>query len=434
MIFLIFLILIPNIGISTGKATKCNLPSQCHLKRYMHTKYFGKSIKFICSDFKTSSMLKKDIGKCLNGSNFNLYFRLFGQKKILDKSFDLRNVFELNGLYDVEFRNIKGFQLDAYDKYYEFHSENINEVTFSYSDFVFFSQNNLQITKCSDLKSKSVIRTIFQFLKRPINYTFYWTSFGRQEICPLVFSNTTIGELHFSDSLVNTFYKKNILRFEKINEKRNNDEINSNIETLRLVKFDKIDIDESLLNKNVFKQLRHIVLIGEINSIQIGVFKPFKKMRKLLIHGLFYPKLVRRHGIEWMREFNMDVRINLANRPLLDVDVLREKFVLIDLATIIPWNGAWFSYESVEVKSIFPDEDFCLYANFPFEQAVILNYDRIFKMSARPCTLVWLIKYDDIYFKYLSDIDLFEIKLYYYFFLYRKNLTYHIKKCNFEKR
>ena len=133
-------------------------------------------------------------------------------------------------------------------------------MTFCYSDFVFFSEKNVQMTKCADLKPKSVIRTIFQFVTSPINYTFYWTNFRRHEICPLVFSNTTIAELHFSDSLVNTFYKKNILRFEKINEKRNDDEINSKIETLRLVKFDKIDIDESLLDKNVFKQVKHIVV------------------------------------------------------------------------------------------------------------------------------------------------------------------------------
>ena len=83
-----------------------------------------------------------------------------------------------------------------------------------------------------------------------------------------------------------------------------------------------------------------------------------------------------------------------------------------------------------ELWRIFPDEDFCMYIDFPFSQLVIIyRYNNGEKLT---CTYLYLVQFYEIYHKYIFDKD-DEYNSYTKEVL---NLTdfKSISKCNFEQR
>ena len=98
------------------------------------------------------------------------------------------------------------------------------------------------------------------------------------------------------------------------------------------------------------------------------------------------------------------------------------------------------NYNEIDMPNIFPDEDFCIYVNFPFNQLVIIyEYDfEMFKinyLNLKPidkeysCTILWLIQYYEIYIEFLEDIKGLNLE----YFINATSFK-SISKCNFEER
>lgn len=381
----------------------------------------------ICKSLEQSSSVNESILKCA-GPYLWLYFRLPG-RAILDKSFDAIRVFSIPNLQIVQFRFLKGFDVDSYPQNLVYPSRFVIQVFFS--QFSFYLNNSL-IKSCDDLSghTRSILR-VSNTLYVP--YAFANVKFGPHPTCPLVFANSKISKLSIFNSFVNSFHKKNILRFST-DRPQSHDSINSSVQILALVKFDKIDLDETLLERQVFENLIKIVLIGEIASIQLDLFKSFRHLRTLTLHGLFYPKLARQRGLAWMRDLNSHVRVNLSDRFQLSTGILAEQFFVFDLSTVTAWYGMAYDPEKVRIGYLLPDEDFCLYAEFPFEQAVLFYSWRALINAERPCTFVWLNRYAQVYLQYLWSHQLFEYNLFDYYFRMFSNLYRMIKNCNFENK
>lgn len=429
------IIFVANSTKATNVSFNCkHMINGCYLKTYTNS-YYDKTTtnRFICKSLRQSSTLELNLTKCLKNHNdaYRIYFRL-AKSELLDRSFDMAQINQQHILMFVEFRFLKGFDISAYG----------NEAVYSWKEMIFFIIyfskfefyfNHRLVTSCDNLNSTN-IRMLFQVIHSPgLVVRFIRAKFSKNQVCPSLFTETRLHRIDFADSLVNSFYKKNILTFSK----QEGTKINTVIKTLFVVKFHNIDIDETFLDKRVFKNLSRLALIGEIASIQKGLFKSFIQMRELSIHGLFYIKLVRRDGIHWLSDFNSEVRINLSDRSSqLTVNTIKSKLFLFDLSTASPWHGMSYDEDSVRIKALFPDEDFCLYLDFPFEQAIVLSYIRAYVNLARPCSFVWLIQYTQIYYDFLEPVNL---RVYSYnlsMFLQKNlvNLTEIARKCNFEKR
>lgn len=429
---LFYLLLILTIHLARG--LECDrLSNGCYLKKFTHDKQQeDQSYRFICKRLDQSFSLNEEISACVNGS-FDVYFRLSGRKTtIFDEKFNLNTLVEIQNLRIIQFRFLKGFSINLkeMDKTRSDLSQIFIEIY--YSDFFFFNSKNSPVRSCLDLGNQSV-QTIFQIVHaESVRYFFLRSRFGSKEQCPLLFANSTVTKLYIFDSFVNSFLKSNILRFST---SINTSSINSNIRHLLVLKFDKIDIDERFLEKRVFEKLTICVLIGEISSIQQGLFKSFSYLRKVTLHALFYPKLVRRKGARWLNDLNSNVRVNFSDRIELETtNILERKFFIFELSTISPWRGIFYSFDSVRMPALFPDEDFCLYVDYPFEQAVFFFYDRAPTTPLRPCTYVWLIQYAQIYNEYLNYYYYFDVNLAIHLKYIVFNLSEQIQACNFEKR
>lgn len=399
----------------------------CYLKSYKHNHFQPESYKFICQRLDQSSTLNESIVNTVNRS-FSIYFRLSGENTLLDKTFDFANVIKISNLTSLQFRFIRGFYVGSlYDM--SIFSKIPIRIELYYSHFSFYSTKNL-LTTCSDLKEKQ-IGSIFQTQNVPLkSFLFYRTNFGKSTTCPLVFSNATIEEIEIYDSLVDTFFKSNVLKFSE----QTDTSLNSNISSLVLRKFYLIDIDQRLLDVNVFENLIFLQFYGEIASIERGLFKSFRSLKVLTISALFYHQLARRKGIDWLHDLNSDVRVNFSDPIQLESGVLQKQRIVFDLTSSTPWHGISFDLKNLKIKNMFRDEDFCLYARFPLEQAVVLHYDRWLVDRTRPCTFVWLIQHTLIYYEYSKDMFIFDTDWRPWLKRLAYNLTNQIKACDFKQK
>jgi hypothetical protein len=154
-------------------------------------------------------------------------------------------------------------------------------------DLKFFFKSNLSEPK-----------SLFQIASKPIRIEavdIRYNKFPKNPICPLIFKNAKITTI-FNYYQINTFYKRNYLKFSQIN----NDDINCSIETLWTYDNENIDIDStSFLNKYIFHKVKKLALWGEINSIEKDTFKPFKDLKSIYLDIIFFGKLSRK-GTEWI--------------------------------------------------------------------------------------------------------------------------------------
>lgn len=73
--------------------------------------------------------------------------------------------------------------------------------------------------------------------------------------------------------MVISFFKTNVLGFEETEIKVDN--LNSTILILKIEYAESIDLDSKLINKNVFRNLSELEVAGQINTINVDVFKVY---------------------------------------------------------------------------------------------------------------------------------------------------------------
>ena len=107
--------------------------------------------------------------------------------------------------------------------------------------------------------------------------------------------------------------------------------------------------------------------------------------------------MIHKNGIGWMRYLNADLKVNLSNFEDLEINYDNAKVIYIDFGSFIP---------EIRLSKLFPDKDFCLYKDFPFNQLVILfefvQHDKAFKLlNSRDytCTYLWLVQYFEKFLK-----------------------------------
>ena len=111
-------------------------------------------------------------------------------------------------------------------------------------------------------------------------------------------------------------------------------------------------------------------------------------------------RISHRQGIKWIRQWNYDVNVNVLN--LRDIRFTSHKYIEISETLT----------DRSRISQIFPQEDFCIYVDFPFNQLVILQKMFYFNKAIAEkidndlftCTYLWLTQYYEHYYKYYLNI------------------------------
>lgn len=252
------------------------------------------------------------------------------------------------------------------------------------------------------------INSIFQVVSRYGEDNF-WKLLNcdfRHPVSPRVFANSRIGRLTIS-GMYNYFLQRNMLSFvnETIIDRPKS--LNANIHTVYLIRVENMILDLRFFNPLVFKQLVFIQIMERFVRIEPDVFQNLKRLRKLEMNARHYCNPIRRHGIAWIRSINSDLNVNLSNKTDVLEHMVKRYF---QLQLRVLYNKT--------VRDYFPDEDFCLYGQFPFGQLVVftLNFEShviksLFIGSFDPnewvgkltCTFEWLIRYFPTILSYFDD-------------------------------
>ena len=210
--------------------------------------------------------------------------------------------------------------------------------------------------------------------------------------------------------LVDSFYKRNVLSFS--NHTFTN--LTSRIQRLELDKVQNINLDFNLLNPDVFNNIRTIDTFGSIHRIEESIFKTFKTLYMISFKTNYFRKTMHINGINWIKAINSNISVDVSNRRILQYYYESIKFINLDCN---------FYSQDVRLANVFPDEDFCLYVEFPFTQLVtFLQHCGVYELNTTDfsCTFFWLSQYFDSYGWMFFNYD---VHLKYYYNDYYRDFT-----------
>ena len=440
-------------------AFDCNLPNGCFIqpikydvKEYGYEKFSfvddvkgikckvakGYSFRFVENEYMANNSTWCTIN---NQSTSTFEMIVFewpknGEKTILEKSFNVTNMLKYLSKYywffDVYFIKLNGFEINLSDSIVE--TTGIKYLT-CYECLMNFFSNGKLIKSCEDLsRSNSTIMSIFQMKLYDFENLWYFALENNEfptDICPLVFENANISYLHVTE-LVDSFYKKNILRFT--NDTFNH--LNSTIIHLQLNKVENINLDLKILNPYVFKKLEVIYVFGSLKSIDKSIFIELEDLYEIRLDSAYFRKLVHGNGVDWINEMNKEYeQVDLRN-----ITEISESKDIIKYINIYCFENL----KEIPLFEVFPDEDFCIYKDFPFDRLVILaqycetsKIIELINTEEFTCTYLWLVQYSEFYhdyYKYLfntttDDFDYLNTKK-----IIQSKSFIERSKCNFKHR
>lgn len=411
--------------ITFPKNPECiRLPNGCKLKPYLSN--YGSLLfnRFVCSrlnskfdfDNRTFSKLKN-----CTLERPSIYFRLL-KSQILGSSFDVINATRFLaityqfGFAAIEFKKVIGFDLNISEPKH-FQSNGGIQFVFYYSKLA-FNLNGKQLTTCENQSFRSIFHLVL------VNRVdFHKSIYPRNTVCPFVFANMTVETLVLGD-LMDTFYKTNMLRFTNMSQHESNS-IHTSIAYLEIQKAEKIVLKADFLHPHVFRNLTYLQIFGEVTSIQTGLLKSFTQLKQIALGATCARKLLTRGGIEWMRGLNPSVKIDTSH-AIGDPKKIATTTITIYIMSVYEETfGLKSSFWDLTTQNVFPDEDFCLYSRFPFEQMIVLLFKHVDEYET--CTFLWLARIYDIYWPYLLHPMVT-------YMLIDVNFDRKMSDCDFEKR
>lgn len=393
-----------------------NKYNKCKLKSH-NQNYFIKEM-CVCKgniNLIWSNSTLQTLSKLKTSPYSYFYFKIYFKNKkpfIIDKNFKFYNqkffnisIFGKYISYEVNFQNVKGFDVNLFNENF---NQNFAAITFYFYDlsFAFFSNGRiLKTCKNFPLQTKS----FFQVFK---GSNIYQSHVKFKPVCPLAFVNINIQSLRLS-YLINTFYKTNIPIFLDLPKEIN--EINSNIESIEIFGYGGISLNSRIINRHIFNLTSMFTFYSEITSIENGLFKPLKNTRYIQFISKYWRKLFHK-GIHWIYDLNSHIRVNID-----DSEMIKKHFnegTNVNIISSLTPND----YVERFFPNFLPDEDFCIYVKFPFEQMIVVYIDIPSTYNMTSCTFAWLTHPKQ--FSYFSMYNKENLKLYIEIF----------EKCDFNQK
>ena len=385
----------------------CYLPERCRIEgvypNLFNEKGYRKESTIMCDindefEFNPSSNFTAQ-DRCYTNTDIQHFIFEWtspNELNILETRFNFTNAVSYiryldNSAY-IKFWDIIGFDVNIRDYMYLFDKKLTKTIEFENSRLDFY-HNKRRIDSCQDFIDLNItkIESIFQISMDSSQFFFLNTVEYKRDICPFVFSNMDIVYFVITDN-VDTFYKKNVLRFSS----EIYTELNSSISCLMLERASNINLDLNLMHPSVFNYTFSLLIrSGFLNSIDGEIFRHLESLSEICLNRMIFRKINHKQGIKWIKQMNHDINVDVTNIS----DVLRfdksHKDIIFERSTI-----------KNRFSVTFPDEDFCLYVDFPFNKMVIFfeiyNPEYIYVDSQFTCTFLWLVQYYKFYYKYLN--------------------------------
>ena len=424
-------------NVSTANQLKCDSPDNCRFepiyKSHLHSELQESQDTFLLCDINNDAFeirfKEATASKTCDSFNSTIFALQFAFRwttndlAILDKRFNISNVFEYISKYGkrskfITLLDLKGFDVDFFSDEHSYDTLLNGGLSIEIiNGRLDFYHNKRKVKSCQDIIDLNItrIRSIFQI--KTNKYYKYFSLIQleyKHDICPHLFQNTNAGLLTLHD-LVDTFYKKNVLSFSN----ETYPQLNSNIEELAVTSAENINLDLNIVHPSVFNNTSTIS-INEgclLKSIDGEIFLHLKYLSSIQIGPSVFRKVNHKQGIKWIRKINNRTHVNLSN-----ITETTKQIVYIDLST------------SIDIIQIFPDEDFCIYVDFPFDQLVIIdfyNFQYDFEHGFC-CTYLWLLQFTEYYLTYLIKLDYYVHKRLNK--LFKSAFFKSMSKCNFEER
>ncbi len=394
-IFIIIFILVEPTFMKLS-SKKC-VSSFCRIEPYYE--HLNRTI-IICKDFGTFYRLSDFPFECEPFINqYDCEIKTHGL--VLNKQLNLLKFF--NNIYNfgltnnslqrsLQFDDLAGIDINLFSYSNEHVSKPDLAIKYTFLNIQFqFYYNNEPINECGDIFMQQNA-SIFQIID---NLVLEGDVRFNQKICLFIFKNSLIYFWHIED-LIDSFVKRNILEFE---QKDYNDELNS---TVYQVEFEGYNykIDNSLLERQVFRKLEILSFYGQTGKIQEDLFKSFNFIKSLKLHLDNFSYFVHYVGFEWTAFLNYHLN-EIDNFNSISDQVLRNKHISIyvildeDIQDVTSDN-----------PYTFPDHDLCLFKNFPHQKLVYPVFWFLSMTNVRcSCTIYWLLQHTPIY-KNVSFLEL----------------------------
>nr|QVK45992.1 G protein-coupled receptor [Proales similis] len=209
-----------------------------------------------------------------------------------------------------------------------------------------------------------------------VNLRFQRYNIYNENTCPILFLNLTIHELKYND-LTQSFLKVNMLGFKYLTAGKNVLELNFDLEQLHFHNVYMARLSTNLFHPQVFSSYIYSIQIrGHIGQVEPG-FLRFVKIGQLLFRVHNLRKFVQLNP-QWLQGYSSN-RISI-------IFIQQKKFESKKLESGLP---AAFDFNPIYY---YPDEDFCLFRNYPVEEEnVLFLLQNDFSVNLT-CTAFWLKK------------------------------------------
>jgi hypothetical protein len=222
-----------------------------------------------------------------------------------------------------------------------------------------------------------------------INYQFQSPNSNFKNWCPLIFKNANLDRLVIQGKPV---------RFFTGNSSYN---INSRIQEVHFNNIVTDYFDKEMLHPQVFSLSDSVFIIGSLKKIETDVFKELRHLQYISLHIYHFTSFIHGNGIEWMNYLNYyKPRLNMSIFELeCDLEcllLLNSSVLLVDLGSIFS-NDSKIENTNFSLSSFpymipytFPNEDFCIFANYPHNTSVLIV--AIENHQDCTCSKLWMSK------------------------------------------
>lgn len=372
--------------------------------------------------------------KCLRNISNVIQFNIREKhEKIIKLNFDFKTLSDLSWKIDrsdaltILFTQASGLEISDRIGKKNFTSKIRSSkfsLTFVESKIIFYYENKT-IESCSQMKDKNLISI---FNKINLKQVIFDRSRKFAKICPLIFQNLSIDMLLFRP-LIDTFYLSTKTVYDILPDSK---DLNVQINGLVFRDCVRIKLNKQLLNIHLFKNIVTLEILGNIELIEDNLFKSFKKIKTINFDGQNFRQQAHRTQLKWVKSINSNIQIDPKN-----LTQMYQNLHLLRRINLFFKDPAYFDYEnfhrSIDLNNTFPEEDFCLYKDLPFDQMVFFVFDE-FHYDAiiyppMTCTLVWLVHNGILLTLY--DLSMERGSEYFEQLLKKSRLMEIYEKCNF---
>ena len=315
----------------------------------------------ILSDFNDLKELKF---KCKESINISILYFKPNKPIIFDDSLDMNSLtINSNIVLSIGLLNFKGFNLGSNNPFRNLKSNKPNQHILQIaSPFdLYYNKKLIDKTNCNkqipSLKLAQQINTLDIIMANK----------NSGETCPFIFKNIKFLLLSINNLRNSLIYRN---KFTFFNVSISNNDLNCSIYETYLIMYHS-ELNTKLLNENVFKKLFSLDINGIINKIDKDTFKNLDNLQLLRIKSQNIKQIFVKNN-KWLKYLNYKKYLN---------NIKNEGFVLSIYQSIE--NVTYYSY---------PNEDFCLFKDFPHERFVIPIL-RPNTKSECTCTELFLIQY-----------------------------------------